>query len=138
MGARILYRSTKSLPRSEVLQLYRSVDWSAARKPDRLMKAIRQSHAVVSAWLDGRLIGLGNAISDGALVVYYPHLVVSPEFQRRGVGRQIVKRLKKRFRGFHQHMLVAEAKAAEFYRNCGFKRAGRTIPMWVFRGREHG
>jgi GNAT superfamily N-acetyltransferase len=135
---RVLYRLTKSLPKAEVLKLYRSVQWSAAKKPTRLLRALQQSHSVVSAWVNGSLVGLGNAISDGSMVVYYPHLLVSPNFQRLGVGREIMKRLMSRYRGFHQHMLVAEATAVSFYRACGFVRAGKTIPMWVFKGTEHG
>jgi GNAT superfamily N-acetyltransferase len=137
-AVRVRYRATKSLPRAEVLRLYRAVQWSAAGKPDRLMRALRGSHCVVSAWVKGSLVGLGNALSDGSLVVYYPHMLVLPEFQRRGIGRELMKRLMKRYRGFHQHILIAEAKAVSFYRKCGFKRAGKTDPMWVFRGREHG
>jgi hypothetical protein len=49
-----------------------------------------------------------------------------------------MKRLMNRYRGFHQHILIAEAKAVFFYRKCGFKRAGKTTSMWVFEGREHG
>jgi len=137
-AVRVRYRSTKSLPRAEVLRLYRSVQWSAARKPDRLMRALKRSHSVVTAWVKGSLVGLGNALSDGSLVVYYPHMLVLPEFQGRGIGRELMKRLMKRYRGFHQHILIAEAEAVSFYRKCGFKRAGKTDPMWVFRGREHG
>ena len=135
---RVRYRVTKSLPKSGVLRLYRSVQWSAARKPDRLMRALKRSHCVVSAWVKGSLVGLGNALSDGSLVVYYPHMLVLPEFQGRGIGRELMKRLMKRYRGFHQHILIAEAEAISFYRKCGFKRAGKTDPMWVFKGREHG
>jgi len=134
----VRYRSTKSLPRAQVLRLYRSVQWSAARKPDRLMRALRRSHSVVTAWVKGSLVGLGNALSDGSLVVYYPHMLVLPEFQGRGIGQELMRRLMKRYRGFHQHILIAEAEAISFYRKCGFKRAGKTDPMWVFRGKEHG
>ena len=121
-----------------MLRLYRSVQWSAARKPDRLMRALGRSHSVVTAWVKGSLVGLGNALSDGSLVVYYPHMLVLPEFQGLGIGRELMKRLMKRYRGFHQHILIAEAEAISFYRKCGFKRAGKTDPMWVFRGKEHG
>ena len=137
-NVRVLYRSTRSLPKREVLKLYRSVQWSAAKKPIRLLRALTQSHSVVSAWVNGSLVGLGNAISDGSMVVYYPHLLVSPDFQRLGIGREIMKRLMRRYRGFHQHMLVAEATAVSFYGACGFVRAGKTISMWVFKGTEHG
>ena len=135
---RVTYRSTRSLPKAQVLKLYRALAWSAAKKPQRLMRALEKSHSVISAWVDGSLVGLGNAISDEGLVVYYPHLLVLPQYQRQGIGREIMKQLMTRYRGFHQHILVAEAKAVPFYRACGFLRGGKTVPMWVFGGKEHG
>lgn len=135
---KVTYRSTKSLPGDQVLKLYRSINWSAARRPARLLAALRRSDSVVSAWVDGVLVGLGNAISDHGLVVYYPHLLVLPEYQNKGIGREIMKRLMKCYRGFHQHILIAEFKAAGFYRKCGFTRAGKTVSMWIFTGTEHG
>src|SRR6476469_2701444 len=135
---RAQYRSTKTLPKNEVLRLYRSVQWSAATKPVRLLRALKQSHSVVSAWVDGSLVGLGNAISDGSMVVYYPHLLVAPGFQRLGIGREIMRRLMSRYRGFHQHILIADAEAVSFYEACGFTRAGKTESMWIFKGTEHG
>jgi GNAT superfamily N-acetyltransferase len=135
---RVTYRLTKSLPKNQVLKLYRALNWSAAKRPSRLLRALGRSHSVVTAWVGGSLVGLGNAISDGALVVYYPHLLVLPEYQRQGIGREIMRRLMDRYRGFHQHILVAESKASRFYQACGFERAGKTVPMWIFEGTEHG
>ena len=66
--------------------------------------------------MDDRLIGLGNAISDGHLVVYYPHLLVDPEYQRKGIGSQLMKRLMAKYEGFHQHVLIADGRAIDFYR----------------------
>ena len=72
----------------EVLQLYRACDWSAADKPVELMAALRNSHSLVTARVGARLVGLGNAVSDGHLVVYYPHLLVHPDYQRQGMGKK--------------------------------------------------
>jgi ribosomal protein S18 acetylase RimI-like enzyme len=119
------------------LALYRANHWSSAQKPDLLMKALRASHSLITAWAGPTLVGLGNAISDGYLVVYYPHLLVLPEYQGRGIGRQLMRRLMARYEGFHQHMLVADARALEFYRKCGFERAGKTEPMWIYAGNDH-
>src|SRR6266516_1525998 len=67
-AVRVRYRSTRSLPKAQVLNLYRSVQWSAARKPVQLVRALKRSHSVVTAWFEGSLVGLGNAVSDGSLV----------------------------------------------------------------------
>lgn len=121
----------------EVIALYRANDWSSADKPEQLLAALRNSHSLVTARVDGRLVGLGNAISDGHLVVYYPHLLVHPEFQGQGVGRQMMDALQQRYAGLHMQMLTADGRAISFYENLGFRRAGQTQPMWIYAGGEH-
>lgn len=133
----IEYRDTRDLPRDGVLALYRANHWSSAEKPGLLLQALRASHSVISAWDADRLVGLGNAISDGFLVVYYPHLLVLPEYCRRGIGKRIMRTLIDRYAGFHQHVIMADARALAFYRKCGFERAGRTESMWIYAGRDH-
>jgi GNAT superfamily N-acetyltransferase len=131
------YRSTRDIPLSDVLLIYRANGWSAAEKPELLHKALLNSETLISAWDGKKLVGLGNAISDGHLVVYYPHLLVLPAYHGRGIGREIMRRLRQRYDRFHQHMLVAEATAVKFYERIGFVRAGRTVPMWIYAGGDH-
>ena len=131
------FSEVRELPIDGVVDLYRAIGWSSAEKPDQLHKALVASHSLISAWDGTRLVGLGNAISDGHLVVYYPHLIVHPEYQGRGVGSEIMRRLMQRYNGFHQQILVADGRALDFYRKCGFERAGQTEPMWIYAGHDH-
>jgi GNAT superfamily N-acetyltransferase len=121
----------------EVLALYLANGWSAAEKPQQLMSGLRNSHALVTARIDGALAGLANALSDGHLVVYFPHMLVHPGHQRRGIGRQLMQMLLARYQGFHQLMLTADGDAVAFYEAMGFRRAGSTVPMWIYAGGEH-
>jgi GNAT superfamily N-acetyltransferase len=131
------YRSTHDIPLDGVLTLYKANGWSAAEKPELLHKALLNSETLISAWDGQTLAGLGNAISDGYLVVYYPHLLVLPAYHGRGIGREIMRRLRRQYEGFHQHILVAEAAAVKFYERVGFVRAGKTLPMWIYGGNDH-
>jgi GNAT superfamily N-acetyltransferase len=88
------YRSTRDIPLSDVLLIYRANGWPAAEKPELLHKALLNSETLISAWDGEKLVGLGNAISDGYLVVYYPHLLVLPAYHGRGIGREIMRRLR--------------------------------------------
>lgn len=133
----IEYRDTRELPIEGVVELYRANAWSAADKPETLLRALRDSHTLITAWDGERLVGLGNAISDGHLVVYYPHLLVLPDYRGRGIGKRLIERLIKRYDGFHQRVLVADGRTTEFYRKCGFERAGKTEPMWIYNGQDH-
>jgi GNAT superfamily N-acetyltransferase len=131
------YRETRDLPLADVLQLYRANQWSAAEKPELLQAGLLASHSLVTAWDGPKLIGLGNTLSDGHLVVYYSHLLVLPDYQGLGIGTRLMKMLMARYQGFHQHIVVADSRAIEFYRQRGFQRAGRTEPMWIYAGPDH-
>ena len=120
----------------EVLAIYKANAWSSAEKPTQLLSALRGSHSLATARVEGRLVGLGNAISDGYLVVYFPHLIVHPDFHRRGIGRALLKALLERYGGFHQLMLTADGAAIDFYAALGFQRAGKTVPMWIYAGND--
>ncbi len=121
----------------EVVSLYRANDWSSAAKPERLLPALRNSHALVTARVDRQLVGLANAISDGHLVVYFPHMLVLPAYQRNGIGRQMMQALLEKYKDFHQLMLTADGEAVSFYQHMGFSRAGNTASMWIYAGTEH-
>lgn len=136
-NGQIVYLESAEPDATALVALYRAVGWSAAEKPERLRLGLLNSDALVTAWEGERLVGLGNALSDGHLVVYYPHLLVHPDYQGRGIGRRLVERLRARYRGFHQQLLVADGGAVEFYRRCGFERAGSTTPLWIYAGTDH-
>lgn len=121
----------------QILPIYEANGWTSAQKPQILHQALLNSDYLVSAWNGESLIGIGNAISDGFLVVYYPHLLVHPDYQGQGIGKKMVEMLKKRYEGFHMHMLVADIRAISFYEKCGVVRAGETEPMWIYNGNEH-
>ena len=133
----IRFSDDRKPTKDQVIDLYRSVAWSSADKPDALHKGLLASHALVTAWDADALVGLGNAISDGHLVVYFPHMVVRPDYQGRGIGTELMTRMMERYRGFHQQALLADGRAIDFYKKLGFVRAGATEPLWIFDGREH-
>jgi ribosomal protein S18 acetylase RimI-like enzyme len=121
----------------EVVSLYRANVWSSAQKPDQLLAALRQSETLVTARVDGKLVGIGNAISDGHLVVYYPHMLVDPNYQGQGIGRKMMVSMMNIYKGFHQQMLTSDKNAIGFYQALGFSRAGSTEPMWIYAGQDH-
>lgn len=65
-------KETFDISRGSIIDLYKTNGWSSVEKPDLLYQALMNSHTLVSAWAGEQLVGIGNAISDGYLVVYYP------------------------------------------------------------------
>jgi len=126
-----------SIEEAEVIELYRANDWSSVDNPSGLIPALRNSHTLVAARISGCLVGIGNAISDGHLVVYYPHMLVHPLNHGKGIGRKMMDAMQTVYGGFHMQMLTADGESIEFYKALGFERAGKTEPMWVYAGTEH-
>jgi GNAT superfamily N-acetyltransferase len=122
---------------AEVVELYKANHWSSAEKPEKLIPALRNSHTLVTARYGNDLVGIGNAIADGYLVVYYPHMLVHPTYQGKGIGRKMMQAMQSIYGGYHQQMLTADGDAIEFYKALGFERAGKTESMWVYAGSEH-
>ena len=92
---------------------------------------------MVTARISEKLVGIGNAISDGSLVVYYPHMLVHRDHKGKGIGRSMMELLQRRYKSFHQQMLNSDVDAIGFYKSLGFERAGKTVPMWIYDGNEH-
>ncbi|CAI5470202.1 unnamed protein product [Closterium sp. Yama58-4] len=72
------------------------------REPRKVMKAMRHSYSIVVVMDEsqrslsgkrGKTIGVGRAISDGSFVATICDVAVLPEYQQKGVGRRIVRKL---------------------------------------------
>ncbi|RKS13857.1 GNAT family N-acetyltransferase [Flavobacterium sp. 120] len=133
----IIISETKDLKIEDVIALYKANEWSSADKPEQLFNGLLNSATLITAWENKKLVGLGNSISDGYLVVYYPHLLVHPDYQGKGIGKMIFDKMQEKYSSFHMQMLTADGKAIDFYKKNGFERAGQTEPMWIYKGNEH-
>ena len=133
----IILKDTFEINKQDVIEIYEANNWSSAQKPKQLIQALLNSHSLITAWHEHKLIGLGNAISDGHLVVYYPHLIIHPDYQHLGIGKKILEKFQEKYSDFHQQILVADGEAIRFYEKNGFEKAGETQSMWIYKGGEH-
>jgi ribosomal protein S18 acetylase RimI-like enzyme len=80
---------------------------------------------------DGALVGVGRALADGKDCAYICDVAVHPDHQGRGLGQEIITRLKERAAGHKKIILYANPGTEPFYRKLGFRRM-RTA-MAIFR-----
>jgi|SRR6478672_10140635 len=107
--------------RAEAVSLYDAVGWTAyTRDPEALVEAIAQSHLVVTARGDGRLVGLARTISDGVTICYLQDLLVHPDHQRGGIGRALLDRVLREYAGVRQFVLMTDRDGPrDFYSGAG-------------------
>ncbi len=111
---------------TELVDLYRSVGWTAyTQNPVTLRSSVLSSAHVVSARLNGELIGLARVVSDFASIVYLQDVLVHPNHHRRGVGRQLVTRVLAPFGAVRQKVLLTDTDPGQtaFYDSLGFAEA---------------
>lgn len=67
--------------------------WAQGRSLPDLKRMLRGSSAIVTAWREGTLVGFGRATSDGIYRAVLWDVVVAPDEQGQGLGRQLVATL---------------------------------------------
>lgn len=74
------------------------------------------------AFENGRLVGAGRALADGADCSYICDIAVMPSHQGTGVGKEIIARLVALSQGHKKIILYAVPGKEGFYRKFGFRR----------------
>ena len=118
------YKYEKEIDKNELIQLFESVGWETAKYPNRLCLAIKNSDYVMTVWKEESLIGLISAITDGYINVFVTYLLVKPQYQKRGLGKFMMKDFLKKFSGFGRRILTTELDKEEYYKKFGFSIEG--------------
>ena len=118
----IKYTDKRDYSTGDLQALFRSVGWISANYPERLKKALDHCETVYTAWCDGRLVGLINAIDDSELTAYGQYLCVDPQFHGMGIGKKLLERIKEKYKEYLYIILIAENEPLiKYYRQNGFE-----------------
>ncbi len=79
---------------AEYLQLRDSVGWRKLSERQAEL-ALENCLYCISAYDEGKLIGMGRIVGDGAVICYIQDLIVLPEYHGKGIGSMLMKQLKK-------------------------------------------
>ena len=128
----ITYKDIKTFQEKDLKDLFTSVGWVSANYSDRLVKALANSGTVISAWDGDLLVGLINLLDDGELTAYAHYLLIRPEYQHKGLGRELLSRVKEKYKNYLYLVLIAENKElVSFYEKQGFRATEGSSPMMI-------
>ena len=97
------------------------VGWPQPPSPERHLELLRGSDHVILAREREQVIGFVTAISDGVLSAYVPLLEVLPEYQGRGIGSELMRRLLARLENLYMVDLCCDADLEPFYERLGLR-----------------
>ena len=130
------YRDFRGEYIEQVFEIYTENGWTEyLRDRERVRRAFRNSLLILGAFREGKLIGFVRCVGDGETVVYVQDLIVRPAFHRRGIGRELMRRVSDRYSDVRQFLLITDegdAVSNEFYRVIGMRGNCHGFPVTVY------
>jgi GNAT superfamily N-acetyltransferase len=118
----IVYVEAPAISAPELSELFRS---SGIRRPvddlPRLEKMLANANLLIGAYADSRLVGLARALTDFSYCCYLSDLAVAKEYQRHGIGRELVARVKRRVGDQSMLLLLSSPEAMGCYPRIGLE-----------------
>ena len=96
----ITYKDTKEFNAQELQDLFLSVHWSSGYHPEKLVIAMQNYSTVYSAWDGEKLVGLISVMDDGIMTAYIHYLLVDPDYQYNGIGKELIERVLKTYQSY--------------------------------------
>jgi predicted N-acetyltransferase YhbS len=90
-------------------------------EPNRIKDMLRHANLIVTARENGKLVGVGRSLSDFAFCTYMSDLAVDETYQKKGIGKEIIRQTKLAS-PLAKLILLAAPKAVNYYPRIGMKR----------------
>lgn len=81
---------------------------------------LRHGNLLCTAWADSKLVGVARSLTDFSFCCYLSDLAVDADFQRQGIGRELVRLTQSRLGPACKIILLAAPKAVDYYPRIGF------------------
>ena len=100
-------------------------------------KALENGLFNVSAYSEGKVVGMGRLVGDGAMYWYLQEIIVLPEYQGMGIGKSIVNRLIENIKSTAlpgtaiEVGLTAVKGKEQFYEKFGFSCGSSGMKKWM-------
>ena len=108
---------------SQIIDVYNS---SGITRPtndsNRIAKMYANSNLIVTAWLDDELIGISRSLTDFCFACYLSDLAVKIEYQKHGIGKELIEITKKEIGTQTTLILLSAPTAMDYYPKIGFEK----------------
>lgn len=119
----IEYRRNFPLEAADVAAVF---DNSGIRRPTkdlaRIERMFANANLVLSAWHEDKLVGVCRALTDFSYCCYLSDLAVDKAFQKHGIGRELIARVRAAIGEEVALVLLSAPEAMEYYPKVGFEK----------------
>ena len=101
-------------------------------QPDTIAGMLKHADIILTARIDGKLVGISRAVTDFHYCAYLSDLAVDQAYQGHGIGRELIQRTH-HAAGLHTTLiLIAAPKARTYYPHIGMEYHDS---CWIIRGK---
>lgn len=119
-----IYKENQCPGQDEFFHLYETTGWNReyGLEPEEMHRALSNSWYMTSAYDGDLLVGFGRVLSDGLMHALITEMIVLPEYQGRGVGKELLLRITKKCQEhkIRDIQLFSAKGKAGFYRKYGY------------------
>jgi len=129
----IEYRRDNDLVLAEVIELYQASTLGERRPIDDeriVVDMLRHANLLLTAWDGPMMVGIARTLTDFSYVGYLADLAVRGSHQRRGIGKELIRRTRELMGERSMLVLLAAPKAVDYYPKLGFTKHESA---WVLR-----
>lgn len=88
---------------------------------------IDNSDVLITAWTEGKMVGVARAITDFSYCCYLSDLAIDREYQKRGIGKELINRVRTEIGEECSLVLLSAPGAIEYYPLVGFERTDKAF-----------
>lgn len=120
----IAYKTEKNISPIEFQELLIKSTLGERRPVDdfeRIKEMIKNANLVITARVNNKLVGIARSITDFVYCTYLSDLAVDLEYQKKGIGKELI-RLTKEETPKATLILLAAPKAVDYYPHIGMTK----------------
>ncbi|WP_299092489.1 GNAT family N-acetyltransferase [uncultured Metabacillus sp.] len=120
---KLTYQVNDTIHAEELSEVFKA---SGIKRPvedlPRLQQMIEHADLIITARAEGRLVGVARAITDFSYCCYLSDLAVDRNFQKCGIGKELVRLLREELGEQVSLILLSAQEAMDYYPKIGFDK----------------
>jgi len=129
----ITYKIDADISVEQAIGLYRRSTLGERRpvdSPEIFAGMLKNASITVSAWDEETLVGISRTLTDFTYVAYLADLAVDSAFQKKGIGKSLIRNTRESLGEECMLVLLAAPEANEYYPKIGFESCPSA---WIMR-----
>jgi predicted N-acetyltransferase YhbS len=90
-------------------------------EPERIANMLKYGNLIITARDNGKLVGVSRSMTDFAFCTYLSDLAVDEAYQKKGIGKELIRQTKLAS-PLAKLILLAAPKAVNYYPRIGMKQ----------------